>query len=129
VIEVRFSEADAISKKGTRRQMEADSHHDVIATINNANNPDQVVVIRYLKSVNGFVTEGIERIFGAKDLLIPAHLAIPEFELIGTIVSAILEKLSQAEDLGLEFCYAPVFEVLGRSYTLTEEGRYMKLAR
>jgi hypothetical protein len=108
--------------------MDVDQKPDVIATIRNGNDPDQVVAIRYLREANAFVTDGIERIFGVKELLIPAHMVISNFELMGTIVSAVLEKLSQAKEREAVFKYPSVLEAMGETYALTEEGMYIKLA-
>jgi len=51
------------------------------------------------------------------------------FDLIGAIVSTILEKISKAHEKESTFEYAPSFEVLGNKYTMTEYGKYMKLVQ
>ena len=88
---------------------------------------DPIFVLRLLKSENAFVTSGIEAQLGVKDILIPTHLVAKDFQLIGTIISAILEKVSQAYEMDSTFDYATRFEVLGQAYTLSEFGEYMKL--
>ncbi len=51
-----------------------------------------------------------------------------DFQLIGAIVSAILEELSQARDMESTFDYVPRFHVLDKTYSLEEWGAYMKLS-
>ena len=53
---------------------------------------------------------------------------VSDFQLIGTIVSAIMEKLSQARDMDSTFSYVRQFDVLDKTYTLEEYGGYVKLA-
>ena len=99
----------------------------VIGTIQNSRNPDQTIAIKYLKEENAFVTSGIEAQLGVKDILIPAHLVAVDFQLVGAIISTILEKISQAYEKDSTFDYVSKFEVLDRAYSLTEHGEYMKL--
>jgi hypothetical protein len=100
---------------------------NVIATIRNNRDPEQSVTVSYHADEKAFVTSGIEPFFGAREILIPGHLAVIDFELMGAIVSSILEKLSQARDMGLKFAYAPRFSVFDKMFTLTEYGKYMRL--
>lgn len=100
---------------------------NVIATIKNNKDPDQSVTVLYIADERAFVTSGIEPFFGAREILIPGHLAVIDFEMMGAIVSVILEKLSQAKEMGLRFTYASRFTVLDRMFTLTEYGKYMRL--
>lgn len=99
----------------------------VIATIENRNNPAQVVQIRYLKGENAFATRGIRQYFNQREILIPVHLVATNLQLIGTIVSAILEKLSVAHETRVPFQYERKFEVMEKVYTLKEFGEFMKL--
>jgi hypothetical protein len=99
----------------------------IIATITNKADPSQVISIKYLKPENAFCTSGIREYLGVKEILIPVHMIAKDLQLIGTILSAIMERISQANDAGAPFAYAQRFEVLGRQYTLTEAGEYMKL--
>jgi hypothetical protein len=99
----------------------------IIGTIANKANPEQVVTIKYLRHENAFVTAGIQKHMGVKEILVPVHLVAKDFQLIGSIISAILERISQAKETGVAFQYAPRFEVLGKIYSLTEYGEYVKL--
>jgi hypothetical protein len=99
----------------------------IIATITNRNNPSQVISIKYLKPENAFCTSGIQDYLGMKEILIPVHMVAKDLQLIGTILSAIMERISQSNETGTTFVYAQRFEVLGRHFTLTEVGEYMKL--
>ena len=105
----------------------SDNQDGIIGTIQNKDNPDQVIDIKYLKDENAFVTSGIQAQPGVKDILIPAHLVAVDIQLIGAIISAILEKVSRARDMDSTFDYVSGFEVLGKTYTLSEYGAYMKL--
>jgi hypothetical protein len=99
----------------------------VIATIANQRNPKQSVKIKYVQSENAFITSGIQAHLGMKEILIPVRLVAVDFQLIGAIISAILERISLAHEMGTPFEYANRFEVLDRTYTLAESGEYMKL--
>ena len=100
---------------------------DIVATIENRERPGENVVIRYLRAENAFVTSGIDTFFGEKELLIPVHLLALNIQLMGTIVSAILERISLAREAEESFAYAPAFVALGRTYTLQPYGEYVKL--
>ncbi|OQX65349.1 MAG: hypothetical protein B5M55_04195 [Desulfococcus sp. 4484_242] len=99
----------------------------IIATIENRDNPSQIIAIKYLPEEQSFVTSGIQLHFGEKELLIPAHLVIVDLELMGAIVSGILEEISRCKEMETTFEYVAGFEVLDRKYTLTEHGPYMKM--
>ena len=102
--------------------------NNTIATIENKEDPTQNIDIRYLRDENAFVTAGIKLHFLEKEILIPAQLILEDFQLIGAIVSAILEKLSQAHDMDSTFEYELQFNVLDKSYSLEEWGEYMRLS-
>ncbi len=99
----------------------------VIATIQNQQNPDQAVDLVYVPGENGFATSGIHPHFDLPEILIPAHLVAQDLQLIGAIVSAVLERISQASEKDGAFEYASRFEVMGREYTFTSHGTFMKL--
>ena len=101
---------------------------DIVATIQNEKDPSQSIRIHYVREQNAFVTSGIKAHFGEKEILIPAQLMVIDFQLIGTIISAILEKLSQACDRDSTFEYVPQFDVLGKTYALVPHGDYMRLS-
>lgn len=101
---------------------------DIIATIGNREDPAQSVDIRYLRDENAFVTSGIGVHFGEREILIPAQFVVMDFQLMGAIVSAILERLSQALDAETSFEYAPRFRVLDKTYSLEEWGEYIRLS-
>ncbi|MBW2043724.1 MAG: hypothetical protein JRI96_02390 [Deltaproteobacteria bacterium] len=101
----------------------------IIGTISNKNNPAQTIAIKYLRQENAFVTSGIKKYLGTKEILVPVYLVASDFELIGTIISAILEKISVAREAEATFRYAQRFEVLGKLYTLSNYAEYVKLDR
>ena len=106
---------------------ESGNEDGIVGTIQNSRNPEQSISLKYFKEENAFVTSGIKAQLGVKDILIPAHLVAMDFQLIGAIISTILEKISQAYERDSTFDYVSKFEVLGRVYSLTEYGEYMKL--
>jgi hypothetical protein len=106
---------------------ESNAPDRIIATITNTANPSQVISVKYLRSESAFCTSGIRTCFGIKEILIPVYMVAKDLQLIGSIISAILERISQAGETGAAFVYAERFEVLGKRYTLSEEGEYMKL--
>lgn len=99
----------------------------IIARITNKDDPNQVIAIKYLREENAFVTSGIVANLGVKEFLIPAHLVALDLELIGAIISAILEKISKAHETETTFNFVSTFEVLGKTYAMTEQGDFMKL--
>ena len=108
-------------------QNESSDDEKIIARITNKDDPNQVIAIRYFQEDNAFVTSGIAANLGVKEIMIPAHLVALDLELIGTILSAILEKISQAHETETTFDFVSSLEVLGKTYTLTEQGGFMKL--
>jgi hypothetical protein len=108
-------------------QNDSNNSDRIIGTIENKENPEQKVDILYLRHENAFVTSGIRRHLIMKEILVPVHLIAKDFQLIGAIISAIMERMTQAQESRVDFHYAARFEVLGKIYTLTEYGDYMKL--
>ncbi len=104
-----------------------DAPPQVIASINNRINPDQSIDLVYLSGENGFATSGIRANFDLPEILIPAHMVARDLQLVGAIVSAILERISLACEKDAVFEYASRFEVLGREYTFTPQGSYMRM--
>ncbi len=99
----------------------------IIASIENQADPSQRIDIKYVQGENVFVTHGIYTHFAEKEIAIPGHLVVMDFQLMGSIVSEILEKLSRARDGETTFEYAPQLQVLDKVYTLEDEGEYMML--
>jgi len=99
----------------------------IIGTISNRVNPGQEVAIKYLRRESAFVTSGLKTYFGMKEILVPVHLVAIDLQLVGTILSAILEKISHAHEMDVPFHYVPGFEVMGKAYNITEYGEFMKL--
>ena len=99
----------------------------IVAFIENQADPSQRIDIHYVQEDNAFVTLGIQTHFAEKELSIPAHLVVSDFQLMGAIVSEILEKLSRARDRESTFAYAPRLQVLEKVYSLEDKGEYMML--
>ncbi len=99
----------------------------IIASINNGEDPEEVVHILYVPSKNAFLTSGISRLFGKKEIMVPAYMVVKDLELIGAIISVILEDLTQARERNLAFNYGSGFELFGRKYILTERSDCMEL--
>lgn len=102
-------------------------NEQIIATIANQNDPTQVIAITYLRSQSAFCTSGIQTLLGRKEILIPVYMVAKDLQLVGAIISAILERISQADESGESFVYENRFDVMGKTYTLTEENDYVKL--
>ena len=99
----------------------------VVASIENQADPSQRVDIKYVQGDNAFVTQGIQVQFAEKEISIPGHLAVMDFQLMGVIVSEILEKLSVARAGETTFEYASRLQVLDKVYSLEDGGEYMML--
>jgi hypothetical protein len=117
------TDGDNMREKGN----ETEFTENVIGTITNQRSPEQSVKIKYVQTENAFITSGIQAHLGMKEILIPAHLVAIDFQLVGAIISAILERISLAQETETPFAYANRFEVLDKTYTLMEYGDYMKL--
>ncbi len=94
----------------------------VIATIENRQNPNQRIDLVYLPNENGFSTDGIRKHFDLPEILIPAHLIAQDMHLMGAIVSTILERVSLACEGDAAFEYASRFQVMDREFTLVPRG-------
>ena len=99
----------------------------IVASIENQADPSQRIDINYVQEDNAFVTQGIQTHFAEKEISMPAHLVVTDFQLMGVIVSEILEKLSQARDGETTFEYASRLQVLDKVYSLEDGGEYMML--
>jgi len=99
----------------------------VIGTIKNQQNPGQSIDLVFLPEQNGFATSGIRPHFDLPEILIPAHLVAQDLNLIGAIVSTILERISSASEKDTAFEYASRFQVMGRGYTLEPKGEFVIL--
>jgi hypothetical protein len=99
----------------------------IVGSIENQADPSQRIDIRYIQDDNAFVTSGIYTHFAEKEISIPSHLVVMNFQLMGTIVAEILEKLSRARDGESTFKYAPQVQVLDKIYSLEDGGEYMML--
>jgi hypothetical protein len=99
----------------------------VVASIENRTDPSQCIDIKYVQGENTFITQGIYTHFAEKEISIPGHLVVMDFQLMGAIVAEILEKLSQAREGETTFEYAPQLQVLDKLYSLEDEGEYMML--
>lgn len=99
----------------------------MVAAIQNEKNPAQRIEIHYVREENAFVTSGIRMYFDEREILIPAYLVVMDLRRMGAIVSAIVEKLSEAHDRESTFQYAPAFDALDKRYTLAPYGEYIKL--
>ena len=108
-------------------QDELTASDQIIGTISNRDKPEQEVAIKYLRRESAFVTSGMKTYFGMKEILVPVHLVAIDIQLVGTILSAILEKISHAHEMDVPFHYVPGFEVMGKVYHITEYGEFMKL--
>lgn len=100
---------------------------NVIASIQNRQDPGQTIDLIFLPGEGGFATSGIRTCFDLPEILIPSHLVAEDLNLMGAIVSAILEKISQACEGDGSFEYVSGFRVMGREFTLSPHGDFMKL--
>ncbi len=100
---------------------------DAVASIENSSDPSQVVYLVYVREENAFATFGIQEYFAEAELMIPAYLVVKDFQLVGSIISAILERLSDAKERGGVFVYEPQFRVLDVTYKLAPYKGFMLL--
>ncbi len=99
-----------------------ETESQVVATIENQQNPNQRIDLVYLPEENGFSTDGIRKHFDLPEILIPAHLIAQDMHMMGAIVSTILERVSLACERDAAFEYVSRFQVMGREFTLAPRG-------
>jgi hypothetical protein len=104
-----------------------DTREFKIAEIKNRHREDEIVHILYVPSFNAFITEGIHDIFGLKEILIPAYMVVKDLELIGSIISIILEDMSVAREQNDSFKFTKKFELMGKCYVMEEKELYVEL--
>lgn len=99
----------------------------VIAKIENRLNKNQFVNLVYLPSMNSFITDGIYEMFGYKEILVPAYMVIKDIELVGAIISTLLEDMTVCFEKGLAYKGVGKFELFGSRYTLDERDLFYEL--
>lgn len=103
-------------------------NENVIARIQNRLNKDQCVNLVYLPSMGVFITEGIFQVFGIKEIVIPSYLVIKDLELIGSILSTILEDMARCAERGQNYKMIERFELFGKNYVIDEKPLYFELS-
>ncbi|MFN3533944.1 MAG: hypothetical protein ACK4WB_00970 [Desulfatiglandales bacterium] len=99
----------------------------VIARIQNRLKWDQWVDLVYLPSMNAFITDGIWECFNVKEIMIPAYMVVKDLELVGAILSTLLEDMSKSLERGVEYKILEGFELFGKRYLLNERPLYFEL--
>ena len=79
----------------------------IVGSIENQTDPSQRIDIKYVQNENAFVTSGIYTHFAEKEISIPDHLVVMDFQLMGAIVSEILEKAFPGPGWGNYICVCP----------------------
>lgn len=99
----------------------------IIAKIENRLNKDQFVNLVYLPSLNAFITDGIYEMFGHKEILVPAYMVVKDIELVGAIISIVLEEMTVCSEKGTEYRAVEKFELFGSKYVLIENPLFYEL--
>ncbi len=97
--------------------------------IQNNKKPDQVISLVRDPHTEGFHTEGLERLFGVKEIWIDTRNLTEAIMEYARVLSFLMETISEAEDLGLPYGFQDEFRFEGSRYSLKEEGPYRILRR
>ncbi len=101
----------------------------VLLKIQNSNKPDQMIELVMDRSNSHFVTEGLKKLFGIKEIWIESEDLLQKLPDYAEVLSFLLSAMSAAEDFRLPFAYQNEFEFHGARYTLYEKGDYRVLRK
>lgn len=106
-----------------------DTGNAVILQIRNSKEPDQIVSLVMSDSYTHFETRGLKGLFGQEEIRVDRDdflVAIFEY---ATLLSFLIQTMSEAKDLKLPYTYMDNFEYKGRRYSLTRQDGYRVLKK
>jgi hypothetical protein len=101
----------------------------VLLTIQNSNKPNQFIQLVYDSAKNEFVTEGLKGLFNVKEIRIESLEVLQSVQDYAQVLSFLLDTMSTAQDLNLQYSYQSEFTYQDAKYSLHEDGQYRVLKR
>jgi hypothetical protein len=125
---------NSLRSKGEKRSMllkDAATPEDpnVLLTIQNNRNPEQVIYVIVDDSREHLTTQGLQRFFGLKEIRLDTQNIGESIHEYAAVVSHILDTISTARDLNLPYRYQDEFTLGNIRYAFHEEGDYRVLRR
>jgi hypothetical protein len=102
---------------------------DVLMSIQNNKNPEQVIYLVLDESRQYLETQGLKALFGLKEIRLDTQAVIESLQEYAQVLSHILESITTGNDLGLPYGYQNEFRFLNDNYTLYEEGDHRLLKK
>jgi len=102
---------------------------DVLLSIQNNKNPDQVIYLALDESREYLETHGLQTLFGLKEIHLDKNDVIESVQEYAQVLSYIFETITTGNDLGLPYSYQNEFQFGNASYTLYEEGDHRLLKK
>lgn len=111
------------------KELPGEQDDPVLMTIQNSKKPEQTLYLVFQPLNAHFVTQGLKRLFGLKEIWIESSDVLNSMQDIAQLLSFLLETMSAAQDLNLPYHYENEFEHEGVRYTLYEKGDHRLLKR
>lgn len=99
----------------------------VLLQIQNRQKPYEVIDLVWDKNNNIFQTEGLNHLFGVKEIRIESRNFFQSIERYAHVLSFLLQTMSDAKEYKLPYAYQNHFEFGNERYSLYEEGDYRVL--
>ena len=102
---------------------------DILLSIQNTKNPEQVIYLVLDESRDHLETQGLQSLFGLKEIRLDTKDVIESLQEYAQVLSHIFETIATGNDLGLPYSYQNEFQFGNASYTLYEEGDHRLLKK
>lgn len=99
----------------------------LLLQIQNRQKPYEVIDLVWDRNNNTFQTEGLNHLFGVKEIRIESRNFFQSIERYAHVLSFLLQTMSDAKEYKLPYAYQNHFEFGSERYTLYEEGDYRVL--
>jgi hypothetical protein len=102
---------------------------DVLLSIQNKKNPEQVIYLVVDESREHLATQGLRALFGLKEIRLDTKDVIESIQEYAQVLSYVFETITTGNDLGLPYSYQNEFQFGNAQYTLYEEGDHRLLKK
>jgi hypothetical protein len=102
---------------------------DILLSIQNNKNPEQVVYLVIDESREHLETQGLKALFGLKEIRLDTQDIVESLQEYAQVLSYVFETMATGNNLGLPYSYQNEFRFGNANYTLYEEGDHRVLKR